>query len=263
LHKVQEINLLKFLFSNDWWVNSVDLKISQGAFADLNGIRALPLQWLNPGDSMFRVATLKLNSKKYYVKIYYQAGRWFLRKYFGKSKLSKEWRNLCGFQNWNIPTATIAVYGKKRHLGFFKGGVLVTRALENAIDLKTLYHNGDWQNKPQAWRKSVIEQVALYTAIMHRHNFHHIDLKWRNILVRSIDSNPKVFFIDCPTGRLLPSWLMERAIVKDLACLNKLARYACSNTERLHFYHIYSGRSNLINQDRKRISRILRYFKDS
>jgi transposase-like protein len=56
---------------------------------------------------------------------------------------------------------------------------------------------------------------------------------------------------------------MEGAIVKDLASLNKLARYACSNTERLHFYHIYSGRNNLINQDRKRISRILRYFKNS
>jgi hypothetical protein len=112
--------LFNYLFSNIWWVNPVDLKISNGAFADLNGIKDLPLQWLNQGDSMSRVSTLQLNSKKYYVKIYYQAGRRFLRKYFGKSKLSKERLNLCRLQNWNIPTATIAVYGERRHLGILK-----------------------------------------------------------------------------------------------------------------------------------------------
>lgn len=133
---------MKYLFCNHWWVNPDDAQVVNGAFSNLATISALHLTWLNFGDKMSSVATIQIKGIKYYVKFYYQAGRNYLRKYFGVSCLSRERNNLLRLAHWEIPTASIAVYGEQRFFGYYRG-VLVTRAVEQAIDLQALYRNGD------------------------------------------------------------------------------------------------------------------------
>jgi hypothetical protein len=85
----------------------------------------------------------------------------------------------------------------------------------------------------------------------------HNDLKWRNILV---DNNGKVFLIDCPNGLLwIPPFLQYR-IIKDLACLDKVAKYHLSRTQRLRFYQHYAQKTKLDNQTSEKYARYLLLF---
>lgn len=110
----------------------------------------------------------------------------------------------------------------------------------------------------KAWLKSVGEQVARYTRIMHQNKFAHNDLKWRNILV---DDAGKVFFIDCPTGRFWFGPFLQYRIIKDLACLDKVAKKVLSRTDRLRFYMQYQQIQKLGATDKKQIKKILGFFK--
>jgi hypothetical protein len=50
-------------------------------------------------------------------------------------------------------------------------------------------------------------------------------------------------------------------IVKDLACLDKLGKRVLSRTQRLRFYHQYTGREGLTLEDKRRIKAVLIFFK--
>jgi tRNA A-37 threonylcarbamoyl transferase component Bud32 len=92
---------------------------------------------------------------------------------------------------------------------------------------------------------------------MHAHGFAHNDLKWRNLLV-----NPagELFFIDCPTGSFWWGPLLDYRVIKDLACLDKVASQVLSRSQRLRFYLLYSQHVRLDAADRVRIRRILKFF---
>ena len=53
---------------------------------------------------------------------------------------------------------------------------------------------------------------------------------------------------------------MRRRIIKDLACLDKVAKYHLSRTQRLRFYLQYQRRGRLIPADRALIGQVLEYF---
>ena len=92
---------------------------------------------------------------------------------------------------------------------------------------------------------------------MHDHRFTHNDLKWRNLL---IDDEPKLYLIDCPNGDFWRGFWLKYRITKDLACLDKVAKYHLSYTQRLRFYFQYTGRSTLNAADKERVRHIVRFF---
>ncbi|MCK9261607.1 MAG: heptose kinase, partial [Azoarcus sp.] len=49
-------------------------------------------------------------------------------------------------------------------------------------------------------------------------------------------------------------------IIKDLACLDKVAKYHLTRTQRLRFYLDYAQKNRLDALDRKRVRHILRFF---
>jgi len=53
---------------------------------------------------------------------------------------------------------------------------------------------------------------------------------------------------------------LRRRIVKDLACLDKVAKYSVSRSQRLRFYLQYRGRQRLNESDKRRIRQILNFF---
>jgi len=71
---------------------------------------------------------------------------------------------------------------------------------------------------------------------------------------------PDIFLIDCPSGMRWFKPLLEYRIIKDLACLDKCAKYELSQTQRLAFYKDYAQCQKLSLHDKKRIRKVLQFF---
>ncbi|MBJ40106.1 MAG: heptose kinase [Gammaproteobacteria bacterium] len=189
----------------------------------------------------------------YYVKEYRCRGR-HLRRYLGRSRARAEWENLHVFRRLGLNTARPVAFGEDKD----GRGIVVTQAVHGAVDLATLAREAPLVLNDPAFQIAVGGRLADATATLHESRFAHGDLKWRNILVHA--ESREVFLIDCPQGRMVPRVLLERARVKDLACLDKVARRYLSRTRRLWFYKKYAGIRRLSAPDKKRIGRILRFF---
>jgi len=146
----------------------------------------------------------------------------------------------------------------ERRGGMFSRGAIITRELDQTEDLALLAANRDVRLKDPRWVQHVSLQAARSTRIMHEHGFAHNDLKWRNLLV---DPQRRLYLIDCPTGSFWRGPLLQHRIVKDLACLDKVAKYHLSQTQRLRFYLQYSQRDRLTAEDKRRIRQIVHYFR--
>jgi len=225
-------------------------------FPNLDTIFALPGTPVSrdPQSEVLRVEDAGIG---YYVKRYWRAGKG-LRRWFGRPRVVAEWQNLdYYFARWGVPAAVVVAYGCERRFGFFKRGALITRELAGSQDLATLAKRGDARLRDAAWVDAVSRQLSEATRRLHAQRFAHNDLKWRNLLV---DETGQLFFIDCPAGTFWRGPFLRHRIVKDLACLDKLARVYLSRSQRLRFYLRYVGRPRLTAADKRQIRRIVTFF---
>lgn len=225
------------------------------SFGSLESVFALQGERLTQ-DPLSEVIRVELNDVRYYVKRYTGAGKG-LRRFAGRPRVKAEWQNLMLFRRWGIPTAPIVAYGLERSGGAFLRGALITRELEQTDDLAMLAATHDARLRDHRWVQEVSLQLARSTRAMHERGFAHNDLKWRNLLV---DPQPRLYMIDCPTGAFWRGPFLQRRIVKDLACLDKVAKHQLTRTQRLRFYLQYCQRKRLVAQDKPRIQQILNYF---
>ena len=216
-------------------------------------------------DPLSRVLRVHCEGRCYYVKMYSGNGadlrqQWFgLRQWLVPPRVRAEWVNLERFRSWGIPTAQVAAYGLERRYGGFRRGALITEEIPATEDLARLAHENSPRLRDAAWVRSVLAQVARHTRRMHDAGFVHNDLKWRNLLVNSGDK-PTVFFIDCPNGGFWWGPFLRYRIVKDLACLDKVAKYHLTRTQRLRFFLEYIGQARLPAHEKKRVHKILAFF---
>ena len=241
-----------------WVLNSAFAQGEAGRlFADLARVFALQGERITT-DDISEVQRFCVDGRCYYIKRYVAAGK-NLRRFIGRPRIRAEWENLLRFQRWAIPTVPVVAYGMERDgLGFGRGA-LITLGIDNTEDLAQLARGNDPRLRDRQWLSSVILQIARATCIMHSHGFAHNDLKWRNILVDRAES-PQVYFIDCPAGSRWPYPLLRYRVIKDLACLDKLAKYHLRRSDRLRFYLSYVQRDRLTIADKKRIRAVLAFF---
>ncbi len=216
-------------------------------------------------DSLSCVLRVGIEGKVYYVKRYQGNGKSLTRRWFGlrqwliRPRVRKEWENLLAFQHWGIPTAKLVAFGLERCFGGFRRGALVTEEIVGSIDLARLAATNDPRLGNFHWVDDVSRQVARITRIMHDAGFAHNDLKWRNVLV--VDGSvPRVFLIDCPSGCYWGGMFLRYRMIKDIACLDKVAKYHLSRTQRLRFYLEYSRKQRLSDEDKRRIRKIVGFF---
>lgn len=195
-------------------------------------------------DAISEVCRVELGGQNYYLKRYYQPGKG-VRRWLGRSRACAEWENLRLFRDWGLPVPELAAYGQQWARDGYRGA-LVTAALPEAQGLDVL---AERLQEPR-WRTALLQRLARYVAILHRHGFAHGDLNWRNLLVNT-QGEPEVHFIDCPGGRVWPWPLSRRKIAKDLWLLDKLARQYLSRSQRLRFYLDYRGVSRLDRADKR------------
>lgn len=207
-------------------------------------------------DPLSEVIRLERDGVTYYIKRYTGAGKG-MRRYVGRPRVKAEWQNLKLFERWGIPTAPIVAYGLERQFGSFVRGALITRELAETEDMAALAAVNDQRLKDGGWVRDISQQLADATRRMHAHRFAHNDLKWRNLLV---DPQRHLYLIDCPTGAFWWGPFLQRRIIKDLACLDKVAKYQLSQTQRLRFYLRYVQRDRLTREDKSRIRQVLSFF---
>lgn len=237
------------------WTLAPEYHALAADFGSLEAVFAIEGERLTK-DPLSEVIRIERKGIRYYVKRYWGAGKG-LRRYVGRPRVKAEWQNLRYFAKWGIPTAPIVAHGLERRYGAFVRGALITRELEGTLDLAALANTGDVRLHDAAWVDCVSRQLARATRLMHDHRFTHNDLKWRNLLV---NEKAELFFIDCPTGSFWWGSLLRYRIVKDLACLDKVAKRVLSRTQRLRFYLQYRGRSRLSDGDKTRVRQVLKFF---
>ena len=207
-------------------------------------------------DPLSEVIRVERGGVNYYVKRYTGAGKG-LRRYLGRPRIKAEWQNLKQFAKWDIPTAEVVACGLERRGFAFHRGAMITRELPRTEDLSALAKRNDPRLADAGWVDHVSRQLARHTRVMHDHHFTHNDLKWRNLLV---DDKGMLFFIDCPTGAFWVGFMLRYRITKDLACLDKVAKYHLSATQRLRFYLQYRRRDRLNASDKRRVRHVVTFF---
>lgn len=225
-------------------------------FADLDAVFALQGEPVAQS-SLCRVLRVSADGREYYVKRYAGLGKRPLRRLLDTPRVQTEWENLQRFANWGIPTAPLAAYGQETSNGRFLRGALVTAGIPGTTDLKQIAASGGVRLKSRRWWDGVSRQLAQATRIMHAHNFVHNDLKWRNLLA---DDAGRLFLIDCPNGGFWWGPFLRYRIIKDLACLDKVAKHHLSRTRRLRFFLDYAQKKRLDAADKRRIRKILKFF---
>ena len=240
---------------SQWRVTALTTPEAARAFASLDAVFALQGEAITH-DPLSDVIRVEFGGLRYYVKRYHGAGKG-IRRFLGRPRVKAEWQNLKHFAAWGIPTAPIAAYGLERKAGAFARGALITQEVVDTLDMSRLAATDDARLHDRAWVDDVSRQLAKATRTLHDHHFVHNDLKWRNLLV---DEQRRLFLIDCPAGTFWWGPFLRYRIVKDLACLDKVAKYHLSRTQRLRFYLQYRRRDRLNDSDKRRIVQILRYF---
>lgn len=237
------------------WILDPDYAELSADFGSLDAVFALQGQRLTK-DPLSEVILIERGGVRYYVKRYWGGGKG-LRRYIGRPRVKAEWQNLRHFAKWGVPTAAIVACGLQRRLGRFVRGALITRELDSTEDLALLANRGDPRLQDRHWVDGVSRQLARATRTLHDHHFTHNDLKWRNLLV---NDHGELFFIDCPTGSFWWGPLLRYRIVKDLACLDKVANKVLSRSQRLRFYLQYRGCSRLLDGDKVQVRQIVEFF---
>lgn len=241
---------------SDWQVlPGLDAATAQ-RFADLDAVFALEGE-IVAKDSLTRTLRVVIDGRGYYVKRYSGLGKKPLRRWFATPRVQMEWQNLGHFAAWGIPTARCVAYGLERRGGRFLRGALITAEIPATTDLGQLARNNDPRLKSRRWLDGVTRQIADIARRMHSRRFVHGDLKWRNLLVDAAD---RLYLIDCPSGGFWWPPFLQYRIVKDLACLDKLAKYHLSRTQRLRFYLAYVQKQTLDGADKARIRKIVGFF---
>ncbi len=190
---------------------------------------------------------------RYYIKRYHKAGKG-LRKYFGTPRIQSEWQNLQWFEQWGIHTAPIVGYGMQTAFGRFVRGAMITQEIPNTTDLEQLAQDNDVRLQDSNWVDKIGAQLAGITRTLHDHRFIHNDLKWRNVLV---DDHDRLYLIDCPLGDFWRGSLLRHRILKEIANLDRIAKYKLRRTQRLRFFLQYAGHGRLTLSDKKMLRRLL------
>lgn len=206
---------------------------------------------------MSRLLKVEQAGAAYYVKTYASRGRG-LRAIAGRSRARAEWENLLVFRALGVPTANLVAHGEGRVEGRYRGAV-ITEGIAASHDLASIASASDNRLDDPAWVRKVSAQLADAVRKLHEADFVHADLKWRNVLVTD-GPEPKVYLIDCPQGRRMSGLRLRRGIVKDLACLDKVAQRALSKSRRLGFYLAYKRKAKLAAADKREVARVARFF---
>lgn len=194
-----------------------------------------------------------------YLKQYrYIGSRW--RHRFRRHKGAVEARNYQLMrERARVPVPDVIAIGRRCAGVRLLDAFILTREIGGASNLE------DWwsmrlaaQGVPVALRRELIGEVLELVVRMHRVGFFHVDLQWRNLLIRESPDGPRLFVLDSSRGGLRRSpWMRWHARMRDLSSLEKTARRFLSRADRFRFVCDYLRETGCRESPRRLITRIL------
>jgi len=180
--------------------------------------------------------------------------------------LSHRSRKSCGFYEFEsaselaaegINTPKIISYGQQWGMFFEKRSFIITEKIPDAESLERElppFFNGPATVETLKLRRSFIAQLAFFVKKFHQTNYCHRDLYFSHIYY---SDNGSFCLIDLARA-FKPTLLRQRFRIKDIAQLHYSApaRYF-SRTDRLRFYIGYAGHSDLTNNDKIFIRKVI------
>lgn len=240
-----------------WLDKELSDSANTSCFKSIDDVFALSGREVSSGKCS-RMLLVEHEGRNYYVKLSERGGV-RLRRWLGKSRIETEFLNLRRFNSWGLSCPRVLVFALQKRFGFFRRAALITEPIDMALDLVQWAEQRPTQFDDAQWLHKVSTQLADACRQMHKRNFAHGDLKWRNILVQENES-AQVYFIDCPDGRFWRWPFMGYRIVKDLACLDKVGKKVLSKTQRLRFFMQYRQEKKLNPKSKKQLRKVLRFF---
>ena len=234
------------------WVVCDPCDTEAAAFLTIDACMGLEGEIVN-SNSMSTLRKVQVENRTYFLKIYHRRGKG-LRRFIGRSRARAEWENLQLFKDLCVPTARLVAYGEQQNTG-----IIITGEVSGTVDLVNLAENHP-KGLARHCVEKIIDRLTMHVRNLHSHGFIHNDLKWRNILVGITGNAVEVYIIDCPQGRKLVGPLFRRGVLKDLACLDIVAKYRLSKTMRMRFYLKYREQDRLNTREKREIYKILHFL---
>jgi hypothetical protein len=198
-----------------------------------------------PAHRRSAVKEVHLPEGRFFLKIYAYAGLWRLRTVFIVSRAGREYRNLLRMAELGFRVPRPAAYGQARTLGFVSESFIMTRAVEDAVDLNLLIDDPAACPFPlpsAAERRRLIADFAATLRRAHEEKFFVHTLRFKNLLLAREGAEYRLWVIDVPFAgiwrwRLLPG----AGRVRDLAVLMRGARRLLGRTDRMRFARAYGA----------------------
>lgn len=198
-------------------------------------------------------------------------------------RVSKSWLecyNLRRLAQWGVPVVRPVAMGSRRSWCGLVESFLMTEDWSEGTPLDR-YAAEHWSirgetlpkvmpeaapatspRQQQIERNEISRLIADGVRRMHEHCFSHVDLQWRNILVRRcFDGRWDVAFLDSPRGRVCLTWpgWEHHGRVSDLASMDKLGSVYFTRAERMRWLLHYLGCDVLDARAKALVRRVLAY----
>ncbi len=146
-------------------------------------------------------------------------------------------------QQLNIACPEMIGFAERRYFGLLFGCFIATKAIPNTqtladYALKTWYFL-DTTEKNRIYQQ-ISSQLVDYFQKAHQAGLFHYDLKWRNILLQTVDHQFKVIIIDPPRARK-SHFLKKWHRIRDLSALARLSVELLTPYQKLRFLAQYLG----------------------
>ena len=229
-------------------IHGVQMEVDPSVAKLFDGLRTpreVAERWFADVPMRDRRSAVKPLEGKYFLKLYAYSGLWRLRTLFIVARAGREFRNLRKMKELGFRVPEALAWGQARSLGFVSESFLLTRAVENAIELRKLIDDPRSAPFPlpgfRERRKLVVEFArTLRRAHAERYFIH--TLRFKNLLLAKEGDAYALHVIDVPFAgiwrhRLFPG--LGR--IRDLAVLMKGARQLLSKTDRMRFARAYGA----------------------
>lgn len=211
-----------------------------------------------------RIAEVDLAGGRYFLKTYDYSWPDRFRTALIPARARREYRNLEMLASLGLKVTEAAAYGQTRVLGFVTSSFVMTRAVENAVDLREL---ADGRKPPfpppdRRVRRELIVAFARQLRACHDAGWFLHTAFFKNLLLTQREGRHELSVIDVPfagiwRNRLIPSVGRRR----DFACLQKGAVGFLTPGERLAFYRAYRGSGRLEPADKSFLRAVTAYVK--
>ena len=225
----------------------------RGIFDDYRRPRDIIGRWGAPiPEGRFRstVRELTLPQGRFFFKTYAYSGLWRLRTLFITSRARREYHNLLRMAELGFHVPLPTAYGQERALGFVSVSFVMTRAVENAVSLRSLLDapsSAPWPLPSTPERRRLIDGLAHTLRRAHDGGFFIHTLRSKNLLLAREEGEYRLYVIDVPFAGIWRYRLFRgMGRVRDLAILMKGARQLLSRTDRMRFARAYGADADLL-----------------